>query len=71
MPLLIFTYSMMGLFICKHEPFWQEVFVDFVTCTQVTVKARGPLDIVITIFKVILTITVIMIMRENFLTFIL
>ena len=27
------------------------MFVDFVTCTQVTVKARGPLVIVITIFS--------------------
>ena len=67
MPLLMFSYSMMGLFKWKNEPFWQEVYVDFVTCIQVTVKARGPLVIVISIFKVILTITVIMIMRKYFL----
>ena len=28
MPLLIFTYSMMGLLICKFEPFWQKVCVE-------------------------------------------
>ena len=27
MQLLIFIYSMMGLLICKYEPFWQEVSV--------------------------------------------
>ena len=25
MPVLIFTYSIMGLLICKYDPFWQEV----------------------------------------------
>ena len=35
--LLIFIYSMIGLLICKYEPFWQEVSV--VSDTQVTVKA--------------------------------
>ena len=41
MQLLIFTYSMMGVLICKYEPFWQEVSA--VSDTQVTVKACGPL----------------------------
>ena len=34
---LVFICSMMGLLICKYEPFLQEVSVD----TQVTVKAGG------------------------------
>ena len=25
LPLLIFIYPMIGLLICKYEPFWQEV----------------------------------------------
>ena len=28
MPLLIFIYSIMGLLICKYQPFWQEVGVE-------------------------------------------
>ena len=39
MPLLIFILCMMGLLICKYEPFLQEVSVE----SQVTVKASGPL----------------------------
>ena len=38
---LIFIYSMMGLLICKYEPFRQEVSVD----SQVSVKTRGPLGL--------------------------
>ena len=40
MPLWIFIYSMMGLLICKYDPFWQEVSA--VSDTQVTIKACGP-----------------------------
>ena len=29
LPLLIFIYSMMELLICKYEPFWQEVNVQY------------------------------------------
>ena len=29
MPLLIIIYSVMGLLICKYEPFWQDVRVEF------------------------------------------
>ena len=29
MPLLNFIYSMIGLLICKYEPFWHEVSVEF------------------------------------------
>ena len=39
MPLLIFILCMMGLLLCKYEPFLQEVSVE----SQVTIKARGPL----------------------------
>ena len=37
--MLIFIYSMIGLLICKYEPFWQEVNEDRVPDTQVTIKA--------------------------------
>ena len=33
--------SMMGLLICKYEPFWQEVSA--ISDTQVAVKVFGPL----------------------------
>ena len=46
MPLLIFTYSLMGLLICKYEPFRQEISV-YVECdTQVTVESCEPLVII-------------------------
>ena len=41
-PLLNFIYPMMGLLICKYEPFWQEISEVFET-PQVTVKACWPL----------------------------
>ena len=41
MPLLTFIYCLMGLLICKYEPFCQEA--SGVSDTQVTVKAGGPL----------------------------
>ena len=43
MPLLIFIYSMIWQLICKYKPFWQEVSVEYVSYTQVTIKALGPL----------------------------
>ena len=36
MPFMIYIYSMMGLLICKNDPFWQKVSVE--SYTQVTVK---------------------------------
>ena len=38
MPLLIYIYNMMGQLISKYEPVWQEVSVESLIRTQVTVK---------------------------------